>query len=82
MTTAIGSVDTRRGRGASTRDRVELILAQLDQLPSPPAVAMRLLNVTTSDDSSLCDVVRIVKSDASLTAAVLQFRRVILFVTK
>ncbi len=75
MTTAISSVDTRRGRGVSARDRVQLILSQLDQLPSPPAVAMHLLNVTTSDDSSVRDVVRIMKSDASLTAAVLRTTR-------
>ena len=75
MTTAISSVETRQGRGVPTPDRVEMILARLDQLPSPPAVAMRLLNVTTSDDSSVRDVVRIVKADASLTAAILRTAR-------
>ena len=75
MTTAISSVETRHGRGVPTPDRVEMILSRLDQLPSPPAVAMRLLKVTTSDDSSARDVVRIVKADASLTAAVLRMAR-------
>ena len=75
MTTAISGVETRQGRGVPTPARVEMILSRLDQLPSPPAVAMRLLNVTTSDDSSVRDVVRIVKADASLTAAVLRMAR-------
>lgn len=75
MTTAISSVETRQGRGVPTPARVEMILSRLDQLPSPPAVAMRLLNVTTSDDSSVRDVVRIVKADTSLTAAVLRMAR-------
>ena len=72
MATAISDRDIRRGRDASKRDRVELILSQIDRLPSPPDVALQLLGITTSDDSSAQDVVRIVESDASLTAAVLR----------
>ena len=58
-----------------SRERVELILSHLDQLPTLPAVAARLLAVTTSDESSVRDVVDIVESDSSLTAAILRMIR-------
>ena len=54
------------------RDRIELILSHLDRLPTLPAVAVRLLAATTSDRSSADDVVRIIESDATLTAAILR----------
>lgn len=54
------------------RERVELILSQLDRLPPLPAVAARLLQLTSSDDSSVGDVVPLIESDAALTAAILR----------
>ncbi len=57
------------------RERVELILGQLDQLPTLPAVAAHLLAVTSSDESSAQDVVEIVESDTALTAAILKLVR-------
>jgi putative nucleotidyltransferase with HDIG domain len=57
------------------RERVELILHQLEQLPTLPAVAGRLLAVTTSAESCARDVVEILESDASLTAAILRMVR-------
>ena len=54
------------------RERVELILSQLDRLPTLPAVAVRLLAITTSEDSSARDVVGIITADAALTAALLR----------
>jgi len=69
------SVKGQRASEAVPRNRVELILNQLDQLASPPAVAMQLLTLTTSDDASLHEVVRIVESDAALTAAILRLSR-------
>jgi putative nucleotidyltransferase with HDIG domain len=59
---------------ASSR-RVELILAQLEQLPTLPAVATRLLQVTTSESSSAADVSAIVETDQALTAKVLALVR-------
>ena len=53
-------------------ERIELILAHLDRLPTLPAVAARLLSVTTSETSSVGDVVDLIQTDASLTAAVLR----------
>src|ERR1700722_1461449 len=52
--------------------RVELILQQLDQLPTLPAVALRVLEVTADTDASVLDVVRLIGSDQSLTTRILQ----------
>lgn len=60
---------------AAQRERVELILGQLDELPTLPAVAARLLAVTSSDESSARDVVEIIESDTALTAAILKLVR-------
>ncbi len=57
------------------RERVELILAQLDHLPTLPVVAARLLALTTSDDSSARDVVELLETDAALTAIILRLVR-------
>jgi putative nucleotidyltransferase with HDIG domain len=52
--------------------RVELILQQLDQLPTLPAVALRVLEVTADTDASLMEVVKLIGSDQSLTTRILQ----------
>lgn len=52
--------------------RVELVLRQLDELPTLPAVALQVLEVTGSDDGSARDVVKILSSDPSLTARILK----------
>ena len=57
------------------REAVELILSQLDRLPTLPAVAVRLLALTTSGTTSARDVVQVLESDASLTAAILRLVR-------
>ncbi len=51
--------------------RIELILHQIDSLPTLPAVAARLLSLTSSDDSSARQVIDLVSADPSLTAKVL-----------
>jgi len=68
MATISTGTDERAGR-------VELILAQLDSLPTLPAVATRLLELTTSPDSSAREVVRLIESDQSLTARILSMTR-------
>src|SRR3954463_14344051 len=52
--------------------RIDLILQQLDGLPTLPAVALRVLEVTASDNSSAGEVIKLVESDPSLTARILQ----------
>ena len=55
--------------------RVDLILQQLEELPTLPAVAVRVLQVTADDHSSAADVVRLIGSDPALTARILQLTR-------
>lgn len=55
--------------------RVELILRQIDSLPTLPAVATRLLQLTSSDDSDARDVMELIASDPPLTAKVLSLCR-------
>jgi signal transduction histidine kinase/HD-like signal output (HDOD) protein len=52
--------------------RVELILQQLDELPTLPAVAVRLLELTSDDRAPVEEVVSLLSSDPSLTARILQ----------
>ena len=55
--------------------RIELILRQLDTLPTLPSVAARLLQLTASDESHAKEVVELVASDPALTAKVLSICR-------
>lgn len=55
----------------SKPQRIELILRQIDSLPTLPAVAARLLSLTASDDSNARQVIELVSADPSLTAKVL-----------
>jgi len=51
--------------------RVELILRQIDALPTLPAVATRLLQLTADEASTANQVVRLIEADPALTAKVL-----------
>ena len=64
--------ESRSGYAPTSRERAELVLGQLHQLPTLPALATRLLAVTVSGESNARDVVRIIESDASMTASVLK----------
>ena len=55
--------------------RIELILRQVDQLPTLPAVATRLLELTADSESRSDEVVSLVASDPALTARVLAMCR-------
>ncbi|HWB53793.1 MAG TPA: HDOD domain-containing protein [Tepidisphaeraceae bacterium] len=52
--------------------RAELIVQQLEQLPTLPAVAVRVLEVTANDSAEVSEVVRLIHSDQSLTTRILQ----------
>lgn len=56
---------------AGRAERVELILRQLTTLPTLPAVALRILEATTSEHTSARDVVRLIEADPALTARIL-----------
>jgi putative nucleotidyltransferase with HDIG domain len=51
--------------------KVELVLQQLDSLPTLPVVAVRLLALTGDAESNIHDVVGLVSADQSLTGKVL-----------
>ncbi len=55
--------------------RVELILQQLQQLPTLPAVAVKVLEVTGRDESCAREVINLIKGDPSLTTKVLKLVR-------
>ncbi len=59
---------------ASAR-RVELILQQLDALPTLSTVAVKVLELTSDDTSQARDVVKLVASDPALAAKVLKLVR-------
>jgi len=53
-------------------ERIDLILNQLDQLPTLPQVAIRVLQATRNEGSSARDVVNLISSDQSLTTKILR----------
>ena len=55
--------------------RVELILQQLEELPTLSAVVVRLLDLTTSETSDARDVIEAVASDPALSSKVLKLCR-------
>ena len=52
--------------------RLDLILHQLDELPTLPAVAVRVLDATGRDDTEANDVTRLLESDPALSARILK----------
>lgn len=55
--------------------RLELVLQQTESLPTLPALAMRLLQLTGDDDSNARQVIELIRSDPALTARVLAMCR-------
>ncbi len=52
--------------------RVEMILREIDALPTLPAIATKLLSLTTSTTSEMSHVVDLIRSDQALTAKLLR----------
>jgi len=59
----------------SRAKRVELILSQLETLPTLPAVAVRLIQLTTDKRANAKQIVSLIESDPSLTAKILKLAR-------
>ena len=57
------------------RRHVELILRQIESLPTLPVVATRLLSLTADDEATAAQVVQMISSDPALTAKVLSLCR-------
>jgi signal transduction histidine kinase/HD-like signal output (HDOD) protein len=55
--------------------RVELILQQVEALPTLSPIAVRLLELTAADDSDAKEVIQLVSSDPALSAKVLKLCR-------
>ncbi len=51
--------------------KVELVLQQLDALPTLPAIVVRLMSLTHSNDSRIQEVVQLLSADQSLTGKLL-----------
>ena len=51
--------------------KVELVLQQLDSLPTLPAIVVRLLSLTNSADARIQEVVQLLSADQSLTSKLL-----------
>lgn len=58
-----------------TPDRVEMILQRLEGLPTLSPIAVRLLNLSSSDESSIPEITSLVESDPALTAMLLSMCR-------
>ncbi|MFA5863836.1 MAG: HDOD domain-containing protein [Phycisphaerae bacterium] len=69
MTIESASSDQARSK------RVELIIRQMESLPTISVVATRLLQATTSKESSIKEVISLIQSDQSLTAKILGLTR-------
>src|SRR5687768_14141357 len=52
--------------------RIELILQQLEDLPTLPTIAIRVLEANGDDESSARQIVQLIESDQSLTTRILQ----------
>jgi signal transduction histidine kinase/HD-like signal output (HDOD) protein len=52
--------------------RVELILQQLEELPTLPPVVIKVLQTVASDETSARQVIELISSDQSLTTRILQ----------
>jgi len=71
MLTSSATANTDQSRSK----RVELIVRQLESLPTLPVVATRLLRATTSNQASVKEIVALIESDQSLTAKILSLSR-------
>ncbi|HQA44054.1 MAG TPA: HDOD domain-containing protein [Phycisphaerae bacterium] len=69
------AIQTRGKRVPPEPTQAELVLAQVESLPTLPAVAVRLLELTTDDRSKARDIIQAVESDLSLSARLLALVR-------
>ncbi len=75
MSTAVVSAGSASVGQVAESDQIEVVLSHLDRLPTLPAVAAKLLSLTTSDTSCMQDVVAILETDPSLTATLFTMAR-------
>lgn len=67
--------EAMQSASSSKARRVELILHELESLPTLSAVAVRILALTTDEDAEAKEVIRLVSSDPALASKVLALCR-------
>ncbi len=73
----MATVEPALGDGdvASRARQVELILSQLDALPTLSTVASRVMNLTSSEDADFSEIGTLIESDPALSARILSLCR-------
>ena len=66
---------TESAEAGQVARRVELIVAQLDSLPTLPRIASQLLRLTRSDQSTTRQVIDLIKQDQAVTAKIMSMAR-------
>lgn len=72
---AIGGAGPAGGAPASAVSRIELILQQIDALPTLSTVATRVLSLSGSSEAEIGEIVRLIESDPALTVRLLSLCR-------
>lgn len=57
---------------AQINEKIEKLIAEQVNLPSPPAIAVQILNIVQQEDASMHDLAKIISADAALTAKLLR----------
>lgn len=60
---------------AANAQRIEMILRQVESLPTLPGIATRLLSLSSAEDSDIREIVSLVEADPSLTSRLLSMCR-------
>ena len=55
-----------------TNTEIQQLIEQQIELPSPPAIAVQILNIVKKEDFSLQDLAKILTADPALTGKVLR----------
>ncbi|MEO1510571.1 MAG: HDOD domain-containing protein, partial [Planctomycetota bacterium] len=59
------------GEAASRGRQIELILERIDRLPTLPAIAVRLMSISSAEEADFPEVMRLIESDPTMTATIL-----------
>ncbi len=60
---------------SSKRKKIDMILRQVESLPTLPVVATKLFQTVTAEDVSIKEIVELIEADQSLTAKILSLTR-------
>ena len=57
---------------AQPNEKIEMLIAEQVNLPSPPAIALQILNIVQQEEASMQDLAKIISADPALTAKLLR----------